>query len=59
VSPTEEEIFTKDFVANVDVAARYVRILGKNLGVCPDWHKGAGSKAWLFADEIILKTVER
>ena len=59
VSPTEEKIFTKDFVANVDVAARYVRILGKNLGVCPDWHKGAGSKAWLFADEIILKTVER
>jgi predicted alpha-1,2-mannosidase len=37
-------------------SARYVRILAKNMGKCPEWHKGAGGKAWLFADEIEIKT---
>ena len=36
--------------------ARYIRIHARNLGVCPPWHKGAGEKAWLFADEITVKT---
>lgn len=35
--------------------ARYVRILAKNIGVCPAWHKGGGGKAWLFVDEIIVE----
>ena len=34
--------------------ARYVKIAAKNLGVCPAWHPGAGGKAWLFMDEIII-----
>ncbi len=34
---------------------RYVKILAKNLGYCPDWHQGAGGKAWIFADEIIVE----
>lgn len=34
---------------------RYIRIHAENIGVCPAWHRGAGSKAWLFADEIIVK----
>ncbi|MBP1647439.1 MAG: atsA 6 [Bacteroidetes bacterium] len=33
---------------------RYVRVTARNIGVCPSWHSGAGNKAWLFADEIIL-----
>jgi len=37
-----------------NTSARYVRIQAKNVGVCPRWHKGAGGKAWLFADEIIV-----
>jgi hypothetical protein len=32
--------------------ARFVRVVGKNRGVCPPWHPGAGHQAWLFADEI-------
>lgn len=35
--------------------ARFVRMTAKNLGVCPDWHDAAGSKAWLFIDEISVK----
>ena len=33
---------------------KYIRLSAKNIGVCPDWHQGAGGKAWLFADEIIV-----
>ena len=35
-------------------SCRYLRILAGNIGVCPSWHKGAGGKAWLFVDEIII-----
>ncbi len=34
--------------------ARYVKVIAKNIGVCPSWHMGAGDKAWIFADEIIV-----
>jgi hypothetical protein len=34
---------------------RYVRIIAHNRGVCPEWHPGAGGKAWLFADEILIR----
>jgi len=34
---------------------RYVKIEAKNIGECPAWHSGAGSKAWLFVDEIVIK----
>ncbi len=35
--------------------AHYIRIYAKNIGVCPEWHTGAGGKAWLFVDEVIIK----
>ncbi len=35
--------------------ARYVRVTAKSIGRCPSWHSGAGGKAWLFADEIIVE----
>lgn len=34
---------------------KYVRIFAENVGKCPDWHRGKGGKAWLFADEISFK----
>jgi len=37
------------------VNTRYVKLLAENVKVCPPWHKGAGGKAWLFIDEIIVK----
>jgi predicted alpha-1,2-mannosidase len=39
-----------------NVKARYVRVKAVNVGICPDWHKGAGEPAWLFADEINILT---
>jgi hypothetical protein len=38
-----------------NVRARYVRVHAKNIERCPRWHRGAGGKAWLFADEIIIR----
>ena len=34
---------------------RYIKVMAKNLGKCPDWHKGTGNKSWLFADEVWVK----
>ena len=39
-----------------DIKARYVRIKAISMGTCPEWHKGAGNPAWLFADEIVINT---
>lgn len=35
-------------------SARYVRLIGENLGNCPEGHKGAGYPCWLFADEVYI-----
>ncbi|MCK4999616.1 MAG: arylsulfatase [Anaerohalosphaera sp.] len=34
---------------------RYIKVKAEGLRICPGWHKGAGGKAWLFADEIIVE----
>jgi len=49
-----------DEIKNVEakfekVKSRFIRVYAKNIGVCPQWHIGAGKKAWLFIDEIIIK----
>ena len=37
-----------------NVHARYLKVLAKNYGQIPEGKPGAGNKAWLFADEIIV-----
>jgi hexosaminidase len=37
------------------IKTQFIRITAKNTSICPDWHKGAGGKAWLFVDEIIVE----
>ena len=34
---------------------RYVKVVAKNLASIPSWHPGAGQKAWLFVDEIVVQ----
>jgi predicted alpha-1,2-mannosidase len=56
VSPKEEGALLREFSAPVaGVEARYVRVHGEGIHVCPDWHKGAGRKGWLFADEALVE----
>ena len=45
-------IITPPFEGN---QIRYVKIEAENIGVVPDWHEAAGSPAWMFVDEIIIK----
>lgn len=35
--------------------ARFVKVIARNAGIIPDGYPGAGSKAWLFVDEIEVK----
>lgn len=49
---TVEEDFSR---ADATPRGRYVRIRAENVGTCPPWHPGAGGKAWLFVDEIIVE----
>ncbi|MCB9208892.1 MAG: sulfatase [Ignavibacteriales bacterium] len=37
------------------IKTQYLKIIAKNIGLCPDWHQGFGKPAWLFADEVIIK----
>jgi hexosaminidase len=44
-----------EFKAEIEAQeARYIRVFAENVGICPDWHMGAGDKAWIFIDEIII-----
>jgi hexosaminidase len=36
-------------------SARYVKVRATNAGPLPAWHPGAGGKAWVFADEIVVR----
>lgn len=41
-------------VKNINKRARYVKLVAKNTGPCPDWHIGAGDKTWIFVDEVFV-----
>jgi len=45
----------KNFTLNFSTKARYIKIVAKNQGTCPEWHVGEGQPAWIFADEIVIK----
>jgi hexosaminidase len=53
ISLKQEGQFFKEFVMSfTEVEAKYIKIKAFNYGVCPDWHPAAGSKSWLFVDEV-------
>ena len=50
------EPLIKEFpVKGINKSVRYIKVEAKNIGICPDWHKGAGEKAWIFVDEITIE----
>jgi hexosaminidase len=50
------KVFVRDFqVLFEPTQTRFIKISAKNVGTIPEWHEGAGGKAWLFIDEIILE----
>jgi predicted alpha-1,2-mannosidase len=56
VDPQKQNLLVKHFAAKFNgVDARYLRVVAKNIGVCPPWHVGAGGKAWMFVDEVKIQ----
>jgi hexosaminidase len=54
VSPDKDGAIIQTFQADASLKTRYVKVIGTNLGVCPEGHPGAGGNAWLFVDEIAI-----
>jgi hexosaminidase len=56
LSPQEQGNRTESYFASFpESGTRYVRVFARGLITCPPWHAGAGGKAWLFCDEIIVE----
>jgi len=56
VDQKTDEIKFLDFDLKFEkMKIRYVKVEAKNMGQCPDWHPGAGGKAWIFVDEVVVK----
>ena len=49
------DVSVEDFTVKCDVNAKYIKLVAKNFGTLPEWHLGAGGKAYIFVDEIIVK----
>ena len=43
------------FTAFPAVNARYIHVIARGEITCPPWHAGAGNRAWLFCDEIVVE----
>ena len=52
-----EGAIVKDYSVEKTGKARYIKVIAKNRGFCPEWHKGAKDKgkAWIFLDEITVE----
>jgi hypothetical protein len=52
-----EGAIVKDYSVEKMGKARYIKVIAKNRGFCPEWHKGAKDKgkAWIFLDEITVE----
>ncbi len=54
--PMSEASFIDKESMDMNKTGRYVLINASNFGTCPKGHSGVGKPAWLFADEITIKT---
>jgi hexosaminidase len=56
VSLQTNDPLLKEFATETrNIKARFIRVQAKNIGVCPPGHPGAGGKAWIFVDEIVVE----
>ncbi len=52
--PNTEGVRVRDLGIKKKGKARYIKLIAKPLNPIPAWHKGAGGKGWIFADEILI-----
>jgi len=57
INPESAGSIIKDFEIKLDkkTKVRFVKVFAKNRALCPEWHKGAGNKSWIFTDEVWVK----
>ena len=48
-------IHTLVFEQDEPIAARYLRVVAEPLAEIPSWHRAAGAKPWIFADEVFVR----
>ncbi len=53
--PNENRVINDFTISYETEICRYIRLKAKSIKTCPEWHKGAGGKTWLFIDEIIVE----
>ena len=47
--------FIQEMEVRPRINARYVKMAAKTIGICPEGHVGAGQKAWIFCDELVIE----
>lgn len=52
---SKNNVLKREEISFNKTKAHYVRIVGKNTPVLPQWHPGAGKKTFLFLDEIAIQ----
>lgn len=56
ISPQKAGAFIEEFALDLPpTKARFVKMKADNITYCPDWHRAAGSGAWLFVDEFVIE----
>jgi predicted alpha-1,2-mannosidase len=56
VSQQDEGTIVRDlWSAPLGRKARYITLIARNAGPCPDWHPSAGGASWIFADEVLIE----
>lgn len=51
----EGEFFEPFPLKKINEKARFVKMIARNHGVCPEWHDAPGEPSWLFCDEFIVR----
>ena len=55
VPQDEDGAFIQEMEVRPRTNARYVKMVAKTIGTCPEGHVGAGQKAWIFCDELVIE----
>jgi hypothetical protein len=55
IADDDWDVKTEDFMLKFKPQpVRFIKVIAKNRGLCPEGHKGAGNAAWIFADEVVI-----
>lgn len=55
VDAKDQKPQTQEFKADLNLQARYIRVVAKQYGPLPEWHESKGQPSYIFADEITIE----